>query len=241
MVIERQEDIEKRKKTALFAVFIVLCITVLLLFLLSLEYRDPPLVDMETPVEVEIQTAGGDPGGSTSAGDPEKVSSSPNPTPAPPSESVMTSTEPSDDQVQSSASTSTTQSDGNPSEETGRFSFGGMSGSGSSGSGSGTGDGDSEGTGSGVSGSGPGVKGLSGGRVVHKIPPFDWERVDGYINIQIVFKPDGTAKSATYTGGTISDKRLQEKCRQEAMKAKATPISGSQLEKYTYRFNFTSS
>jgi len=250
--IDHIDNIKSRRRVALYASFVVLCLILIWLFLGKMTFQDPPFVDRQHDEEIELEVpqiiqteAGATSGGSTAAGPkaPKEASAaSASTNPAPTVLTNPTSTTKVNSGAQSNADKGdATQVNAKP---TGKFTFGG-NGSGGSGDGSGSGSGSGDMGGLGQGGSGGPVGFMSGTRkIIHKAPQFPYSDEPGKVVIMVYVDKNGAvltsgkyAPHLVQSKSNIRDNQTVNKALKSAKKAVFSPISADRVEKYELVFD----
>lgn len=252
MAVLRQIDSEvkskDRRKKAFFAVFVATCGILLMLFLVSFKQWDPPLVDQEAEDDVEIEIdpeilnfeAGAHAGGTTAAGPPADVETSPPSPPSDPNPPVMTNTNP-DVSVPSGNPSNSDHGTPGPSNPTPNddFMFGGNSGTGGNGDGTSNGSGDGDFAGLGNEGNGPPGEMGGGRKLLQAAPSFSYSGEPGKVVIRVYVDKDGNVlRSGKYPPKVVKglNSSTDSKCINSAVKAKFDKISRDIIQYFDITF-----
>ena len=253
MNVTRKEYL-KRRNTAIVAsiLFILLCLV--MFSLLSLKQPDPPRIDVQKNVEMEIEVpvekikeiveSGGSEGSGKPAGEKSDKVTSTQQKPKPSSQDFIKDDQAEITENQGGGSELNDQEskesvEDNPKSPVNTDLFGNNGGGGNS-DGDNSGNGNGNGVGSGTGGPGSGTGEMSGNRYpTHDPKPDINTQEEGTVKIVVIVNPNGDVIKATNSSSSdINDPVVISACRKSALKMKFTKISGSVNERYVkvYRF-----
>ena len=253
MNIIRKEYL-KRRNTAIVASILFILTCLVMFSLLSLKQPDPPRIDVQKNVEMEIEVpvekikeiveSGGSQGSGKPAGEKTDKVTSNQQKPKPSSQDFIKDdkaeiTENKGGGSQLNDQESKESIEDNP-EDKPAPKLEGLNGGGGNQDGNNTGNGHENGIGSGNGGPGSGTGEMSGNRypTYDPKPNINTQEV-GTVKIVVIVNPNGDVIKATNSSSSdINDPGVISACKKSALKMKFTKISGSVNERYVkvYRF-----